>query len=76
MPERLEQFAGQGYRLSVVYLKLFENLYAPLTAGVMRPCSKDRLLPLHRTAALDQLYLAVKQALDNLIQEIGLEVAA
>jgi DNA-binding transcriptional ArsR family regulator len=55
---RRYQFTGQGYRLSVVYLKLFEKLYAPLTAGVMHPCSNDRLLPLHRTAALDQLYLA------------------
>jgi hypothetical protein len=26
--------------------------------------------------ALDQLYLAVKQALDNLVHEIGVEVAA
>jgi hypothetical protein len=56
------QFTGQGYRLSIVYLKLFEKLYAPLTAGMIHPCPNDNLLPLHRTTALDQLYLAVKQA--------------
>jgi hypothetical protein len=73
---RRYQFTGQGYRLSIVYLKLFEKLYAPLTAGIIHPCPNDNLLPLHRTTALDQLYLAVKQALDNLVHEIGLEVAA
>lgn len=73
---RRYQFTGPGYRLSLVYLKLFEKLYAPLTAGLIHPCSNDQLLPLQRTTALDQLYLAVKQALDNLVHEIGLEVAA
>jgi hypothetical protein len=57
-------------------LKLFERLYAPLTAGMIHPCPNDHLLPLHRTTTLDQLYLAVKQAVDNLVHEIGLEVAA
>jgi hypothetical protein len=57
-------------------LKLFEKLYAPLTAGVIHPCSHDGLLPIHRTTALDRLYLAVQQALDNLAHGIGLEVAA
>ena len=73
---RRYQLTAPGYRLCVVYLKLFEKLYAPLAAGVIHPCSHDGLLPLHRTTALDQLYLAVKQALDNLVHEIGLEAAA
>lgn len=73
---RRYQLTGQGYRLSVVYLKLFEKLYAPLTAGAIHPCSSDHVLPLQRTTVLDQLYVAVKQALDNLIHEIGLERAA
>jgi hypothetical protein len=45
-------------------------------AGVIHPFAADRLLPVTRTSTLDQLYLAVGQALDNLIREIGLEVAA
>jgi len=73
---RRYELTGPGYRLCIVYLKLFEKLYAPLTAGVIHPCSDDGLLPLHRTTALDQLYLAVKQALDNLVHAIGIEVAA
>jgi hypothetical protein len=73
---RRYQMTAQGYRLCIVYLKLFEKVYAPLTAAVVHPFTDDRLLPVDRTTALDQLYLAVKQALDNLVHEIGLEVAA
>jgi hypothetical protein len=36
----------------------------------------ESMLPATRTRTLDQLYLAVGQALDNLIRAIGLEVAA
>jgi len=72
---RRYQFTGEGYRLSILYLKLFEKLYAPITAGVVHPCSNDRLLPIQRTTAMDQLYLAVTQALNNLVQGIGIEVA-
>jgi hypothetical protein len=73
---RRYQLTGQAYRLCLIYLKLFEKLYAPLTAGIIHPCPNDRILILQRTTALDQLYLAVKQALDNLVREIGLELAA
>jgi hypothetical protein len=43
---------------------------------MIHPFAGDRLLPATRTNTLDQLYLAVGQALENLIREIGLEVAA
>ena len=73
---RRYQITGPGYRLCILYLKLFEKLYAPLTAAVIHPCPNNTLLSLHRTSGLDQLYLAAKQALDNLIHEVGVEVAA
>ena len=62
--------------MSLIYLKLFHKLYAPLTAGIIHPYPDDGLLPVSRTSNLDQLYLAVGQALDNMVREIGLEVAA
>jgi hypothetical protein len=65
----------EGYRLCVVYLKLFEKLYAPLTAGLLAPFPGDAQLPLHKTAQLDRLYLAVAQALDKLVEAIGLKAA-
>ena len=65
-----------GYRLSVVYLKLFEKLYAPLTAGIIHPAPGDKRLPDHRRTQLDRLYAALVTTLDNLIQAVGLKLAA
>jgi len=33
-----------GYSICLVYLKLFERIYAPLTAGPLRPIPSDRNL--------------------------------
>jgi len=66
----------EGYRLCVVYLKLFEKIYAPLTAGLLKPFPADAQLPRGKIAQLDRLYLAVTQALDNLLEGVGLKAAA
>jgi hypothetical protein len=65
----------EGYRLCVVYLKLLEKLYAPLTAGLLAPFPGDTQLPPEKATQLDRLYLAVAQALDNLIESVGLKAA-
>lgn len=65
----------QGYRLCVVFLKLFERIYAPLTAGLLQPYFGDRRLRPERTAQLDKLYLALTRALDRLVEAVGLKVA-
>jgi hypothetical protein len=65
----------EGYRLCVVYLKLFERIYAPLTAGLLKPFPADARLPRDKIAQLDTLYLAVTQALDNLLEGVGLKAA-
>jgi hypothetical protein len=64
-----------GCRLCVVFLKLFEKLYAPLTAGVLDPVNGDASLTGNRISNLDKLYLAVSTALDNLLEAVGLEAA-
>lgn len=33
-----------GYRICLVFLKLFERVYAPLTAGLLRPIAADARL--------------------------------
>jgi hypothetical protein len=65
----------EGYRLCVVYLKLFENIYAPLTAGVLKPFPSDAQFPRDKITQLDKLYLAVTQALDDLLEGVGLKAA-
>ncbi|MGO9272392.1 MAG: hypothetical protein ACLQOO_19545, partial [Terriglobia bacterium] len=65
----------EGYRLSVLYLKLSQRIYAPLTAGALQPFAADAQVPPGRIAHLDKLYLAVTQALDNLIEAVELKAA-
>ena len=65
----------QGYRLCVVYLKLFEKIYAPLTAGLLSPFAPDRRVPPERLSRLDALYVAVTNALDHLVDAVGLKAA-
>jgi hypothetical protein len=65
----------EGYRICLVFLKLFERIYAPLTAGLLRPVSADIRLQGHRVSELDKLYQRVVEALDRLLQAVGLKAA-
>jgi hypothetical protein len=65
-----------GYRICLVFLKLFEKIYAPLTAGLLHPYPGDRHLAAERLSQLDRLYQQVLTALDDLVMAVGLKVAA
>jgi len=54
-----------GYSICLVFLKLFERVYAPLNAGLHSQ---------HRSQ-LDRLYQRVVDDLDKLIQAVGLKAA-
>ena len=45
---------AEGYRLCVVYLKLFEKIYAPLTAGLLKPFPAEALAPQGQARATGQ----------------------
>jgi hypothetical protein len=64
-----------GYCLCVVFLKLFEKIYAPLTAGLLAPFPGDSQLSPPKIAHLDKLYRAIVTALDNLVRAVGLKAA-
>lgn len=72
---RRYRLLAQGYRICLVYLKLFQKIYAPLVAGIVHPYAGDDFLPPERTTRLDAFYRAVGSALDNLVEEIGLKAA-
>ena len=72
---RRYRLTADGYRICVVYLKLFEKLYAPLTSGILKPLTHDRRLVDSRTSQLDKLYRAVVIALDQLVDAVGLKAA-
>jgi hypothetical protein len=72
---RSYRLTSQGYQICLVYLKLFEKVYAPLTQGILQPFPADPRLAETRTSRLDQLYRTVVQALDQLVSAVGLQAA-
>jgi hypothetical protein len=70
------RLTAQGFRICVLFLKLFQRIYGPLAAAVVKPLADAALLPDDRRCALDQLYAAVDRALDRLVDHLGLSHAA
>jgi hypothetical protein len=73
---RRYQLTPQGYSLCLVFLKLFERVYAPLTAALLRPVPADRKLHQQRQTQLDRLYQRITDDLDQLLSALGLKLAA
>ena len=73
---RRYRLTAEGYRICVVYLKLFEKLYAPLTRAILKPFKHDRCLVDSKTSQLDKLYRAVIISLDQLVDAVGLKLVA
>jgi hypothetical protein len=65
----------QGYSICLVFLKLFERIYAPLTAGLLSPFNADTKLHDLRRCQLDRLYARVLSSLDQLLLAVGLKAA-
>jgi hypothetical protein len=66
----------QGYAICLLFLKLFERVYAPLTAGLLRPVTADSRLAEERRQRLDRLYQRIAADLDALLMAVGLRAAA
>lgn len=66
----------QGYTICVLFLKLFERVYAPLTAGLLRPFAADARLADDKRHRLDRLYQRLVTDLDALLRAVGLTTAA
>jgi len=64
-----------GYSVCLVFLKLFERIYAPLTAGLLSPVPADSKLQQEKRSQLDRLYQRVIDDLDNLMDAVGLKAA-
>ena len=72
---RRYQLLPQGYSICLVFLKLFERIYAPLTAGLLSPIKADARLESQRRSQLDRLYQRVIDDLDTLVRAVGLKAA-
>jgi hypothetical protein len=64
-----------AYSICLVFLKLFERVYAPLTAGLLSPVCGDAKHHSQNRSQLDRLYQRVVDDLDYLIQAVGLKAA-
>lgn len=65
-----------GYSICLLFLKLFERVYAPLIAGLLRPVTADARLAEEKRHWLDRLYQRIVTDLDALLQAVGLRTAA
>jgi hypothetical protein len=65
----------EGYSISLLFLKLFERIYAPLTSGLLAPFAGDAKLQQQKRSQLDKLYQRVVDDLDKLMQAVGLKAA-
>ena len=65
----------KGYSVCVLSLKLFERIYAPLAAGLLRPFPADATLHDASRSQLDRLYARIAADLDKLLQAVGLRAA-
>jgi hypothetical protein len=66
------EVTSEGYRLAVLYQKLYHRLYAPLTASTLEPVATDERMPRSRIVKLDRLYEAVDKALTKLSEGVGI----
>jgi hypothetical protein len=72
---RRYQLLPHGYSICLVFLKLFERVYAPLAAGLLSPVSADARIHQPKRSQLDRLYQRVVDDLDALVQATGLKAA-
>ena len=75
-PIRRYHLLPNGYRICLVFLKLFDKIYAPLAAGLLHAYRGDRLISEERLTQLDKLYRSVTAALNQLVAAVGLKIAA
>jgi hypothetical protein len=72
---RRYHLSAKGYSVCLIFLKLFERIYAPLTAGLLKPVPGDRKLDPEKRA-LDRLYQRIVDDLNALLHAVGQKVAA
>jgi DNA-binding transcriptional ArsR family regulator len=72
---RRYRLSSQGYSICLLFLKLFERIYCPLTAGLLQPFKPDSKFPPQKRTELDRLYRKVVDDLEELLCAVGLKAA-
>jgi len=66
------QLSEQGCRLAVLYLKLYQRFYGPLTSAIQAPFPADQRILTRQQCQLDRLYVAVDTALQKLAENLNM----
>ena len=53
------------------FLKLFEEIYAPLTADLLHPVSADTQLQTPKRTQVDRIYQRIDDDLDQILNAVG-----
>ena len=69
---RRYRLPARGYSVCLIFLKLFDRVYAPLTAALLHPIPADQVLANPKRSLLDRLYQRLTDALDHLLRAVGL----
>jgi hypothetical protein len=69
------RLTAEGFRLCVLFIKLADRVYKPLTAATLSPIPEDVALSPEKRATLDQNYAAIDLAINNLLDQLGLKAA-
>jgi hypothetical protein len=72
---RRYQLLPHGYSICLIFLKLFERVYAPLTAGLLSPIRADDRIQHQTRSQLDRLYQRVIDDLNALVDAVGIKAA-
>jgi hypothetical protein len=66
------QVSSEGYRIGIFHLKLYQQMYAPLTAAILDPVAADHAVLNSRQSKLDRLYVAVDRAVEKLAEHLAM----
>ena len=66
------EVSSEGYRVGIFHLKLYQQMYAPLTAALRDPVPADNEVLTSRQIKLDRLYVAVDAAIQKLATHLGM----
>ena len=69
---RRYRLPAQGYSVCLIFLKLFDRVYAPLTAALLNPVPGDASSPETQTVPARSLYQRITDSLDRLLRALGL----
>ena len=69
---RRYRLPAAGYSVCLIFLKLFDRIYAPLTVALLHPIPADQALPNRKRSPLDRLHQRLTDALDHLLRAVGL----